>query len=307
MNNYEQLFILGAPRSGTTFLSSLLANTRYGVPVETQVVTKYYKKLANYGDLSGYAEFSALMRSIMRERAIMQWKLDINIQEFYAGIQDDVSYPSILNKLFSIRRDEISKFAWGDKTPHYLGDVDIIDSVFPNAKYIYIVRDGRDVALSLLQKEWGPNNIYACAKYWSWLNRESNTIKKLRQNNQLYFIKYEDLLDNVEVSVKTLYSFLNEEVDDLTIRQLTSNTIVNNKQKWKSMLTERQIAVFESVAGETLRKFDYSLSTAINKLPKIVQWYYSFHNFFIRQFYLIKLNIYDGFRIRFLGAEPFDQ
>lgn len=52
MQNCTQIFILGAPRSGTTFLASLLELTFFGKPFETPFITKYYKLLADYGDIT---------------------------------------------------------------------------------------------------------------------------------------------------------------------------------------------------------------------------------------------------------------
>ena len=53
----RRVFIIGAPRSGTTLLASLLANTISGPPFEPHFITKYYKKLDDYGDITQLNNF----------------------------------------------------------------------------------------------------------------------------------------------------------------------------------------------------------------------------------------------------------
>lgn len=192
--NTNQIFILGAPRSGTTFLSGLLRFTRYGRPVESHFITKYYRKLEIYGDLSKKRNFEKLLNDILSERPVQQWKIKLDLNEFYKKISPNLTYGNIVDNLLLKRPNLSSLDSWGDKTPHYLGNVEDIVELFPNAKFIYIIRDGRDVALSLLRKPWGPANTIACAKYWSELNRKSSTIETLEKNGQLLKINYEKLL-----------------------------------------------------------------------------------------------------------------
>lgn len=87
----NQIFVLGAPRSGTTFLSGLLRFTRYGRPVESHFITKYCRKLEAYGDLSKKENFDKLMNDILSERPVMQWKLKLDIHEFYEEVKPNLS------------------------------------------------------------------------------------------------------------------------------------------------------------------------------------------------------------------------
>ena len=77
-DSYEQLFVVGAPRSGTTYLSGLLEDTRFGTPIEPHFITKYHDRLDRYGDLQQAANFAHLIRDISRERPVMQWQLDLD-------------------------------------------------------------------------------------------------------------------------------------------------------------------------------------------------------------------------------------
>ena len=71
------IFIIGCPRSGTSLLARFLEPTIYGAPIETHFITKYKKKLSNYGELENFENFNKLLNDILKERPVMQWKINI--------------------------------------------------------------------------------------------------------------------------------------------------------------------------------------------------------------------------------------
>lgn len=303
----NQIFILGAPRSGTTFLSGLLRFTRYGRPVESHFITKYYLKIDNYGDLSKRHNFNKLLNDILSERPVQQWNLKLNIDEFYREIQPNFTYSNIVDELLLRRSDLATPNSWGDKTPHYLGNVDLISKLFPYAKFIYIIRDGRDVALSLLKKPWGPSNTIACAEYWSELNRQSNTIDTLENNGQLLRIYYEDLLNNPDTIIENIYTFLDEECSIEQRNQLAKSAKASNYNKWCNSMTNNQIRQFEALAKPTLSRLGYSVVNTHPKLYPLEHFFAKSHNLVKKWLFLVNTNLIDGFKIRFLGKEPFNE
>jgi hypothetical protein len=301
----KQIFILGAPRSGTSFLASLLKKTDYGAPFETHFITKFYKKLANYGNINEYQNYQDLLIDILNERAVKQWKLNIDYEKFFDELGPKFTYSQLVNNICLKASQQKGFNSWGDKTPHYLADIDILYELFPDAKYIYIIRDGRDVTLSLLEKDWGPNNVYYCAKYWASLNQRSPSLDSLKLSQNLYQLKYEDLLDNVEGYVKEIYSFLNLEYDDAELRELTSTVKSGNYNKWKKRMTPRQINTFDRIASKTLKRFGYEQTTEEEPVSSIWKIIYFSHNALFRIRYLFILNVIDGIKIKFFGKEPF--
>jgi len=305
MDEAKQVFILGAPRSGTTFLASLLARTRFKAPFETHFIPKYYKKLTEYGDLNQFSNFSSLLDDILSERAVMQWKLNLKYEVFFTSFNGHVSYDELVDKLCSMKRNDNGDGCWGEKTPWYLQELGVIYELFPNAKYIYIVRDGRDVALSLLKKEWGPNNIYACAEYWRTLNKESPILAELKEKGQLLELRYEDLLDDTEEYVQRFYEFLAEPYDRDSLDSLVSTAKAGNYNKWKENLSDQQIKLFDSVAANTLSRFGYETFEKEAALGVLARNAYIFQNKLIWLKFMFKTNVIDGFKIKFLGKEPF--
>jgi len=298
------IFILGCPRSGTTLLASLLKHSGYGEPVETHFITKYYRKLDCYSPLDNKDNFKHIIRDILKERAVMQWKLQIDLDKFYNELAE-ISYQDIVNKICMLRAEHKGYKSWGDKTPHYFRNLDILYKLFSDSRYIYIVRDGRDVALSLLEKPWGPNNILTCARLWKEYNAPNDIIKELKNMGHLYFVRYEDLLDNAERIMPEVYKFLDEEYNEGKMQGLIGRIRKGNYGKWKTKMNTRQIKLFENIAANTLKRFGYETTYEESDIGGFTKTVYNFHELLMKTKFLFKTNVIDGIKIKFFGKEPF--
>ena len=305
MSHNEKVFVLGAPRSGTTFLSGLLSETRFGAPFETHFITKYHHKLSEYGDLSEVGNFSRLLNDILSERPVMQWQLEIDIESFYHSLEGNFSYSNIVDQLCRYKNIRQGTGAWGDKTPNYIGEFDLIYSLFPDAKFLHIVRDGRDVALSLLERSWGPNNLFSAAEYWRDLNRKNPLLEKLTEEGKVYQVRYEDLLDDTETHVRSIYEFLGEELSEQTLRSLCSTVRKGNYFKWKKRLSKRQISLFDKLAANTLSRMNYETFEPEAELSAPLRFIYKLHNKLIWLKFMFVINVVDGIKIKFFGKQPF--
>ena len=307
MQASEPIFILGAPRSGTTFLASLLRRTRYGAPFETQFISKYFKKLSEYGNLDQLSGFKRLVSDILTERSVMQWKLQIDIDELFRELHPDVTYRRIVDALCNRAANDKGYGGWGDKTPHYIADIDIIYSLYPDSRYIYIVRDGRDVTLSLLGRDWGPNNVYFGARYWADLNASSPTLDQIEAKGSLFRLRYEDLVENVSDYSQKLFDFLETDIQVEDISEHLPAVKANNIYKWKTRMSQHDIGVFEGLAAGALERFGYEL-TGQAKAPGIIEtFYYKLHNGFYRARHLFIINVIDSIKIRFFNKQPFSE
>ena len=127
------IFIVGCPRSGTTLVSELLEGSSWGSPVETHFIPKYFRRLGRYGSLDDRARFTKLVRAILRERPVMQWRLDIDPDHLYRIIETR-DYRTIVDTICRLRFERLGKSSWGDKTPHYVFDLDVLASALPSAR-----------------------------------------------------------------------------------------------------------------------------------------------------------------------------
>lgn len=307
----QNLFIIGSPRSGTTFLASLLEPTVYGAPFETQFILKYHDKVKDYGDITQLCNLTALVDDISSERAISQWGVPLLAEEIKNDLGDSFSYRDVVDSICLKLMSRHKKNMWGDKTPHYILKLNQLINLYPNAKYLYIVRDGRDVALSLLKKPWGPNNIYKCAEQWDEANNSEQQLllAALKDQGQLLYIKYEELLEKTEQECCRIYDFLGDSIENNRemVDALIAKTMSGNHAKWKSKMTQTQISTYEARAKGSLQYHGYELTNAESHLSSLKVFGYKFHHQLMYLKHMFIMNVVDGIKIKFLGKQPFNE
>ena len=118
-----------------------------------------------------------------------------NFEKYYAVDKMRASrafFYEISNAQFS--KHNVKYFA--DSTPVNMMQSDLIYKIFPNGKFINIIRDGRDVAFSVSKEKWGPNDPYKALDWWANRIKVANhSLKKVRDSDQMQ-LRLEDLIVN---------------------------------------------------------------------------------------------------------------
>ena len=166
----------------------------------------------------------------------------------------------------------------GNKTPQNSEHVRELNRLFPKARFIIIVRDVRDVALSWKNK-WGKDPLL-CADKWN--RRLLDAMRNLQAMgpHRYLLIKYEDLLGDLEGVARSICAFLNISFQPsmLEYHRHVGHTIVgklnygqpiirDNLGKWKNALGSSAVLRIEQIAYEGMQYFDYSPSAARGGVP----------------------------------------
>jgi len=166
------------------------------------------------------------------------------------------------------------------------------------------------VALSLLRKKWGPNNIYACARQWKNANEQYGIIESLERKGQVLRVYYEKLVTNPVEECTRIYRFIGEDPGNYEdeISSLTGNTLSSNFDKWKGKLSPYKQKVYESVAGECLRRHGYMTiypaGVRINFFQRLI---FNIHDQILYVLHMIDQNLVDTIKIKYLKKEPFGE
>lgn len=286
------VFVIGCARSGTSVLIRLIRKyLKINFGTETQFIIRYYNKIRKYSDLNRDSNLKILIDDISKERCFSRWKkrfgFDINFEEIYQevmnkqrfGNENNIEiYQDILTSMFEKFARYHRMTRWGDKTPDYILNLPVLIGLYPKAQFIHIVRDGRDVALSLFQTPFGNNNVYKAAVSWKAdINRLKEFAKKIPKD-QLVEIRYEDLLNDPEKVFSVLIKFLGIEDNDNNLMKFISENIrndlkQNNTIKWKKLLSLNEQFVFDKIACDILSNYDYETNLknvqSINLIEKI--------------------------------------
>lgn len=153
----------------------------------------------------------------------------------------------------------------GERTPDHVRHLDLIGSVYPDAWVVHIVRDGRDVARSLVSQDWGPQTLADAAEEWRSAvaagRRSGERLERYRE------IRYEHLLHDAPAEVERLFDWLELEVRPATIdKALQQSAVPYNvdpalptvgEGKWRSTFTPEDLAAVEGIAGPLLDELGY--------------------------------------------------
>ena len=297
------IFIVGAPRSGTTLLQYILrSHPRISLPTgESHFFIPLYRNVRNYGDLSKRENIRLVLEAMYQQSADFLdtdlHGLTFNIakltDEFHA--ERRFSMQLIIAGLFEKNAALEGKTRWGDKTPYYVLHIPKLLEWFPNGQIIHLIRDGRDVALSLFARkhDFDVYNTYFSAKYWQQYVETGHAYGADLPSSTYLEIRYEDLLRDQRALMLQICRFLGEDFSESLLNfkkagQAGKTPLVQkpiqptNTEKWRKHLSKWQIRVFESAAGDTLSRLGYPLLTGGKPLPLALRAAYRVHNKFAR-------------------------
>ena len=123
--------------------------------------------------------------------------------------------------------------AGATRRPAYLHQVDELLAVWPDARLIVLVRDGRDVALSIMGLPFGPNNVWAAARNWAAGIRRGQEAER-RHPGQVLTLRYEDLASEPKREVERACEFLGLAFDEamLAIEETDAAKLAKGQEGW---------------------------------------------------------------------------
>ena len=250
----------------------LNAHSRLSIPFESAFVPKFYRCADQYGDLAQHQNIARLLEDIRRERHVVRGELIPDAAAVLAT--GPKSYAGLVNAIFATHAATKSKPRWGDKTPGYGSDLDILWKLFPGSKVIHVVRDGRDVALSNRTLSWGIYSMPRVASAWRW---ETLLTRKLGHMIDAHYleVRYEDLVQDPERELRRICTHIGERYeptmleyhrsarDEMPRESLQwhgSSVLPPDKGKafqWQRQLSRTDRIIFEDHAGDALEAFGY--------------------------------------------------
>src|SRR5687767_2872197 len=230
-----------------------------------------------------------VLRAAWNHPRVQLWGLRGEPPSVPTGLNGMDAFRFAVSAPFVAYAEREGKARWGDKTPAYIGHVDPLAAIWPDARFVVLVRDGRDVALSVMDVPFGPNNAWAAARSWATAIRQGQEAAE-RYPGRVHTLRYEDLVTNPAETVAAICDFVGLDYSDdmLAIEQTDRSKVVADQSawftnvwsgittaavgKWRTELTARQIEVFESVAGDELRALGYETGGAL-AAPALVPAY----------------------------------
>jgi Sulfotransferase family len=237
-------FVVGCSRSGTTLLRAMLdAHPELAVPPESHFAIQPRIRLR-------------------RDRWFGLWGID-------APDLRGLDVADAVRAVFAAYAAAQRKPRYADKTPHYVSHLPLLAQRFPEARFVHLIRDGRDVALSLLEVPWGPNTLEAAAVHWRRRVLEGRAAglppERYRE------VRYEALVAHAEAELRALAPWLGLAYDPAVLayagRSITVPYPEHHRhlgqpptpglRDWRRDMAPADVARFAAVAGDALAALGY--------------------------------------------------
>jgi hypothetical protein len=281
------VFVLGCGRSGTKLLyHTLLSAGGFAV----------YHAESNAFNLIGL-RFGNLAHRENRRDLLDHW---LRSKLFYrTGLTREEIEPRILEGCRSAgdflrilmetiaRKQGVER--WAECTPLHLLYLPLIKELFPDALIVHIIRDGRDVAVSLDRIGWikpfswdRERRLLAPAIFWKWIVGKGRRYGS-RMGSDYLEVHYEDVVEKPQEALARIGAFIDHDLDYERIQQNAQGSMVdpnssfrgdgrekesNPVGRWKTVLSAEQVAQLENLIGDRLQETGYALATPAEKIHR---------------------------------------
>jgi Sulfotransferase family len=268
-------FLVGNDRSGTTVLRLVLDRGAAAIPPESMFLVDF-APARKRGGLGDRETAERLLREVWSHPRVRLWGLPEEPPELPSDLSHEPAYRFIVSAPFEALARAQGKERWGDKTPLYLRHLDELDAVWPDARFVVLVRDGRDVALSVMRVPFGANNVWAAARWWAEGIRIGQEAER-RYPGRVLTVRYEELVTQPEPQTRRVCGFLGIPFapDMLAIERTDATKILEDQTgwfteiwaginaspvgKWRRQMTLEERRVFAAVAGRELEALGYEV------------------------------------------------
>ncbi|MHC4995638.1 MAG: sulfotransferase family protein [Planctomycetota bacterium] len=244
----QPVFIVGSERSGTTLLRlTLNMHPRIGMHEEFEFSVDQLPGVPEgaWPDLNEYYDYLSLHRIFN-----------------YCGFDLDTSldYPRLVDDFLRQKTDPEHHDVVG-ATVHF--DFDQVQRIWPDARFIHIVRDGRDVSLSVYRKGW-VGNYYTATDRWIEAETTWERFAPTLKPDQHISVYYEQLVRDTEETLSRICRFVGLEFHPDMLEYSRVSTYepvnVNFLDQWRRKLSPQQVRYMEARIAPILQKHNYPLS-----------------------------------------------
>jgi hypothetical protein len=278
------VFLVGCPRSGTTLLRRLAdAHPRLAVARGTRWIARTWEFRRGLTE-DGYVTPKLLER--LRDDPFRLERLALeegDLERLLARGGEPMTFADFVTALYDLYAERHGKPLAGDKTPGYGRYLPLLHDLWPAARFAHIVRDGRDVCLSVLDwkkdatgfSTFESDPVTTVAVWWEWYVRLGSEGGSRLGPGLYHELRYESLVSSPEEECGRLCAFLGLPYDDAMLRfhegrvrdepeldaKRAWRPVTPGLRSWRTQLSRDDVARFEAAAGALLDELGYELAT----------------------------------------------
>lgn len=275
------VFLVGCPRSGTTLAKRMVdAHPEIAITRETHWITRFFRK--RIGVKKNGQVTPALLDELLAYKRFPHLHLDDDDVRAIVRENPSMQYAEFVSRVFDLYGRGERKRLVGDKTPPYVRYIGMLSEMWPQSRFVHIIRDGRDVCLSMLRwrmadraagrrSTWKEDPVTTTALWWEWLIRVGREGGADLGPDRYMEMHYEALVADPPGELRGLCDFLNLEFDESMLRYhegktssdsgLSANAAwlppTQGLRDWRTQMSEEDLEKFEAAAGSMLDELGY--------------------------------------------------
>ena len=263
------IFVVGAPRSGTTLLRNILSrHPRIAVCGETRFNHYVYKRRLAFGHLGDPRNRRRLVEEYLALDRLHRLIVDHGVLAERL-MREATSYQALFTCLVRYYAESQGKERWGEKTPQHALFSETLCEWYPGGTVIHLVRDPRDVVASLQRMSWAWDSVVQNARTWLQCNLAA---RRCRHRPQYFPVRYETLVTEPEQEVTRICARLGEEYVPAMLdaraqdmfpppvaysRRAQQPVTTERLGKWREELRAEEVSLIEWVVGRHMETFGF--------------------------------------------------
>lgn len=286
------IFVVGSARSGTTLLYSILLSSGEFAVYQAETLLLDVCK-PKYGDLKNNKNYEIFINDWIRSKQFYRSALE-PLEFVHGALDHHDTYTEFMRYFMECIAHKQGKKRWAEQTPGHVFHMELLTESFPDAKFIHVIRDGRDVAVSKRSLGWtgtksrnSLKQLIFAAKSWEMSVRAGRKQGKRLGDNYVE-IRYEDIVRNIDDVLLKLSKFTEIVIDQKTIASSTlgslgkANTAYNYQasglssksvERWKMELNQKEKDILHLAIGDSLRTLGYKLEPIQLNIPWAIKMY----------------------------------
>ena len=265
--------VLGVRRSGTTLLRVMLdRHSQLAVPDESYFIPQLARRHRDPPDLDTFVD------DLARLETLREW--DVAPVEVRERLVPGAPLGAAIAAIYEVYAAKRGKQRWGEKTPMYMQHLPLLDRLFPDARYVHLIRDGRDAATSFLRmppgivtRTWAhPRTVADFACQWRTEVAAARALGRRVGPACYREVRYEELVRAPEDELRRICEFLELSFEPPMLEYVGRVDLANKPHQqslarpptpglrdWRRELPPADACAFEAVAGDLLAELGYEL------------------------------------------------
>lgn len=281
------IFLLGSERSGTNLMRAIMgSHPSIDAPAPVHLLLTFASQLPDYGELAEPENFRRLCEHMATSlhNPIFKWTSPLEVDALEAAAPGR-TFMELFDHVYATEAEANGSARVFFKENDTYSHAWMLHHHYPDAKFIYLARDGRDVVSSWLESPTTLTSLTQTAHDWSREQQQGLLFHSMLQGSgRVLGVRYEELTAQPERTVRALCDFIGEDfvpemlefhkrktvkesAESITAwRNIARPVMRDNSGNYRHKLSGPQIFAFERVAFKELTLLGYELDYPVGQL-----------------------------------------